>query len=112
MNRGDVVEVVWHYTDGTGSKRRPAVVVQADFLNGILDDTILVQITSTNHGLDTETDLDPLIESASGLSKRCVANCTNIATVEQLDVLRTIGFLSPGAMERIEASLKTTLGIT
>jgi mRNA-degrading endonuclease toxin of MazEF toxin-antitoxin module len=34
MNRGDVVLVNWIYSDLTGSKLRPAVVVQADFLNG------------------------------------------------------------------------------
>jgi mRNA-degrading endonuclease toxin of MazEF toxin-antitoxin module len=26
MNRGDVVQVVWPYSDGSGSKSRPAVV--------------------------------------------------------------------------------------
>ena len=30
MKRGDVVEVDWPYSDLTGSKIRPAVVVQAD----------------------------------------------------------------------------------
>ena len=111
MNRGDVVEIVWHYTDQTGSKRRPALVIQADFLNGILDDTILVQITGSNHGLGTEVPLDPAVETNSGLIKPSVANCTNIATVEQIDVLRTIGFLTPAAIKRIEAALKTTLAI-
>jgi hypothetical protein len=43
MNRGEVVEVAWHYTDGTGTKVRPAVGVQADYLNVILDDTIPVR---------------------------------------------------------------------
>ena len=37
MNRGDVVEVDWPFSDLTGSKRRPAVVVQADYLNGLSD---------------------------------------------------------------------------
>ncbi len=36
MNRGDVLLVDWPYSDGTGSKLRPAVVVQADFLNGLI----------------------------------------------------------------------------
>jgi hypothetical protein len=34
MTRGEVVEVDWPYSDLMGSKNRPAVVVQADFLNG------------------------------------------------------------------------------
>jgi len=39
MNRGDVVLVDWPFSDLSGSKLRPAIVVQADFLNGLLDDT-------------------------------------------------------------------------
>ncbi len=56
MNRGDVVEVDWPFTDQTGSKKRPSLVVQTDYLNSVIDDTILVQITSSQHGLpDTES---------------------------------------------------------
>jgi hypothetical protein len=40
MNRGDVVEVDRPFTDLSGTKSRPAVVVQADYLNGLMDDTI------------------------------------------------------------------------
>ena len=49
MKRGEVVLVDWPYSDRTGSKLRPAVVVQADFLNGLIDDTVLVQVTGTKH---------------------------------------------------------------
>ena len=112
MNRGDVVEVDWQYSDLSGSKTRPAVVVQADFLNRLIDDTILVQITSTRHGLPgTEALLDPAAEPGSGLSKMCVANCANILTYEQARVVRTIGFLSVGTMQQIETCLKVVLGI-
>ncbi len=112
MNRGDVVEVDWQYSDMTGGKVRPAVVVQADFLNGLIDDTVLVQITSKKHGIpDTEVDLDPVAEPASGLSKVCVASCINIRTLDQTLVLRTIGVLSDGTMQQIEACLRTVLAI-
>jgi len=78
MKRGDVVEVDRLYSDMTGSKCRPAVVVQADFLNRLIDDTILVQITGTRHGIPgTEALLDPAVETGSGLSKVCYASCTN-----------------------------------
>ena len=112
MNRGDVVEVDWQYTDMSGGKTRPAVVVQADFLNGLIDDTILVQITSARHGIPgTEVPLDPAVEAASGLSKVCVASCMNVMTFEQGRVLRTVGFLSDAAMQQIEACLKVVLQI-
>jgi mRNA-degrading endonuclease toxin of MazEF toxin-antitoxin module len=112
MKRGDVVEVDWQYTDMTGSKVRPAVVVQGDFHNGLIDDTILVQITSTRHGIPgTEVLLNPAVETSSGLSKICVASCTNVTTYDQTLVLRTIGYLSDSVMLQIEACLKVVLEI-
>ncbi len=110
MTRGEVVEVDWQYSDMTGSKRRPAVVVQADFLNGLIDDTLLVQITSTRHGIPgTEVLLDPAVETAAGLNKLCVASCINVMTFDQSLVLRTIGCLSDAAMNQIAGCLKNVL---
>ncbi len=112
MKRGEVVEVDWQYTDMSGSKLRPAVVVQADFLNGLIDDTILVQITSTRHGIPgTKVLLDPTVETGSGLSRLCVASCINVTTFDQALVLRTIGFLSDAAMQQVEECLKVVTEI-
>ena len=95
MIRGEVVQVDWPYSDLTGSKSRPAVVIQADFLNGLIDDTVLIQITSTQLGIPgTEVVIDPSMETWSGLSRICIARCTNFLTLDQALVQRTIGFLS------------------
>jgi hypothetical protein len=51
MRRGNVVEINWHFSDRTGSKVRPAVVVQADFLETLIDDTILVKFTGRWFGI-------------------------------------------------------------
>jgi mRNA interferase MazF len=112
MKRGDVVEVDWPYSDLTGSKVRPAVVVQADFLNGLLDDTVLVQITSTRHGIPgTEVVLDPAQELSSGLNRICVASCVNFLTLDQTIILRTVGYLSATVMQQIDDCLKKVLGL-
>jgi mRNA-degrading endonuclease toxin of MazEF toxin-antitoxin module len=92
MTRGEVVQVDWPYSDLTGSKSRPAVVVQADYLNGLIDDTVLVQITSTRHGIPgTEVPIDPSVDTGSGLTRVCVAACTNFLTLDQALIHRTIG---------------------
>jgi mRNA-degrading endonuclease toxin of MazEF toxin-antitoxin module len=110
MNRGQVVEVDWAYSDLSGSKVRPAVVVQADFLNGLVDDTILVKITSKRFGIPgTEVALDPTTEVLSGLSKICYASCNNILTRDEVLVGPVIGVLSDAAMQEIEACLKKVL---
>ena len=64
MNRGDVVEVDWFYTDMSGSKVRLAVLVQGD-----------------------------------------------VATFDQMRVIRTIGFLSDAAMRGIEECIKKILEV-
>src|SRR5215470_15013688 len=112
MTRGEVVEVEWPFSDRTGSKTRPAVVVQADFLNGVIDDTVLVQITGTRHGLPgTEVEINPSVETASGLTKVCYASCTNVLTLDQSLVLRTVGVVSAAVLQQIEGCLKTVLEI-
>ena len=112
MNRGDVVEIEWHFSDLTGSKRWPAVVVQADYLNGLIDDTILVKITGSRFAIPgTEVEIDPALEPASGLSKVCYASCKDILTRDQALVLRTIGVLSDTVMRQIEACLRTVLDV-
>src|SRR5438874_981148 len=99
MNRGDVVEIDWQFSDMTGSKKRPAVVVQADFLNGLIDDTVLVKITGKRFGIPgTEVEIDPAVEAASGLSKLSYASCRDILTRDQTLILRTVGVLSDAAM--------------
>src|SRR5258708_790375 len=112
MIRGDVVLVDWYYSDLMGSKLRPAVVVQADFLNGIIDDTILVQITGTKHGIPgTEVELDPAVETVSGLLKVSYASCSNLLTRDQTLIDQTLGTLSAAAMQQIEDCLKRVLGL-
>src|SRR3954454_3519470 len=112
MNRGDVVEVDWPYTDLTGAKRRPAVVVQADDLNGLIDDTIYVKIQGNAYGIPgTEVRLDPALETLSGLSKVCYASCRDILTRDQALVLGSVGLLSDATMLQIEACLKRVLDI-
>jgi mRNA interferase MazF len=110
MRRGDVVEIDWQFSDLTGSKVRPAVVVQADYLDGLTDDTILVKVTSRRFGIPgTEVQIDPAAEAASGLAKVCYASCKDVLTRDQALVLRTIGFLSDAVMRQIDACLKQVL---
>ena|ERR1700677_398592 len=110
MKRSEVVLVDWPYSDRSGSKLRPAVVVQADFLNGIIDDTVLVQITGSRHGLPgTEVEIQPANEPASGLLKTSYVSGTNLMTAEQLLIDQTIGYLSDAAMQQIADCLKVVL---
>jgi mRNA interferase MazF len=108
MNRGDVVLVDWPYSDRTGSKLRPAVVIQADFLNELIDDTVLVQITTKKHGL-AEVEIDPAQETLSGLLHISYLTGMNLLTIDQVLVVRALGVLSAETLDKINACLKLAL---
>jgi mRNA-degrading endonuclease toxin of MazEF toxin-antitoxin module len=81
-------------------------------LNGVIDDTVLVQITSTRHHIpNTEVPIDPAVETNSGLKKPCVVSCPNMVTIDQALVLRVIGSLSDATMQQIEECLRHVLEI-
>src|SRR5262245_49616295 len=110
MNRGEVVLVDWPFSDLTGAKLRPAVVVQADWLNSLLDDTIYVNIQGNRYGIPgTEVEIDPAVESASGLLKLCYASCKDILTRDQTLIHQILGLVSDAVMRQIEACLKKVL---
>ena len=112
MNRGDVVQVNWPFSDLSRTKVRPAVVVRSDFLTGLIDDTILVKITGSAYGVPgTEVLLDPAVETTSGLSKVCYASCTAILTRDEAVIGPVVGSLSLIAMQEIETCLKAVLEI-
>jgi mRNA-degrading endonuclease toxin of MazEF toxin-antitoxin module len=112
MKRGEVYQVNWPYSDLSGSKVRPAVVVQADFLNSLIDDTVLIQITGTRHGIPgTEVEIDPTTETGSGLSKICYASCDNFLTRDQAVIGQAIGYLSDAVLRQISDCLKTVLAL-
>ncbi|HMF17363.1 MAG TPA: type II toxin-antitoxin system PemK/MazF family toxin [Gemmataceae bacterium] len=109
MKRGDVVLVPWVHSDLTIGKRRPAIVVQADFLNSLIANTILIQVTKTVHNAATEIVIDPGQEPGSGLLFVSVASCHNLLTVQQARVGKKLGSLSDPLMQKIEARLKVAL---
>ncbi len=114
MKRSDVVIVDYPYSDGTGRKVRPALVVQADAKNSVLDDTILALITSQlRRSLDTHVavDLSTPEGKKSGLRLPSAVQCENLYTLEQKRVLKVIGSLSPSTMTKIDECLKRALGV-
>jgi mRNA interferase MazF len=109
MKRADIVLVDWPFSDRTGSKLRPAVVIQGDFLNVLITDSVLVQITGKTRGAVTEVLLDPAVETASGLKQISFAVCNNIQTLDQALVHKRMGALTARAMREIEEKIKRAL---
>lgn len=95
VSRGDVVLVDYPFASGTGSKVRPALVVQSDLNNAKLQNTIIVQITSRTRFASQPTQL--LLEANSELGRQAgvlrdsAISAENIYTVRQDGIRRLIG---------------------
>lgn len=95
VRRGDIVWVDWPYSDRTGSKVRPVVVVQEDAYNRLLADTVLALISRTQRAVGaTEVEIDPAAEPYSGLRHRSVVSCNSLLTMDQGLIVQSIGYLS------------------
>jgi len=116
MNRGDVLLVNYPLVAGTGGSRRPALVIQSNVYNQLIENTLVAQITTNL--LRTSDPAHLLIEIAtpeghrSGLLHDSLVSCTNLATLDPSRIDRVIGSLSSAAMRRIDDCLKTALGLT
>ncbi|MGD9646882.1 MAG: type II toxin-antitoxin system PemK/MazF family toxin [Pirellulales bacterium] len=85
MKRGEIVIVDLPFTDDSGSKPRPALVVQSDPMNQLVADTIVASITSTTHRaatIPTQVIVDPSVETASRLLHTSVIRCENLRAID------------------------------
>ena len=116
VQRGDVVMVDWLFSDRTGSKRRPALVVQADAYNAALDDTILALITGSSRrrvGAATQLEIDIVTPDGihTGLVIDSVVQCENLVTVDRNFIQRIRGKLSLALMQKVNDCLKAALDV-
>ena len=116
VQRGNIVLIDFPYSNHTGSKIRPALVVQANVWNERLDDTILALITSSlqrRTGASTQyfIDISTVEGRRTNLRFNSIVQCENLVTQDQRLILRRIGSLSDSAMQQVDVCLKATLGI-
>jgi mRNA interferase MazF len=111
--RGDVVLVLYPDSNLRTSKRRPALVVQADHLGAGLPQTIVVMITSNmaraGHPSRVVVRVDSESSKGSGLLMDSVIMTDNLATIQHSEIDRVLGAFSD--LKDLNAALRTTLGL-
>ena len=115
FSRGEIVLVNYPFSDRTGSKVRPALVVQADALNGRITDTILASVSRSTHRASATQlfiDVSTPESGGSGLRQNSMIQCENLLTYDQRLVITKIGELSTPMMQRVDECLKAALGLT
>lgn len=109
MNQGSVVLVDYPFSDGTGTKVRPAVVVQSDAKNQRLTDTIIALVTSSVHRrLDTHVyvDIETREGSQTGLRRNSLIQCENLYTIDQNRILRGLGRCSDAIFSDVRHAIR------
>ena len=113
IKRGDVVRVYFPNSDLVSSKRRPALVVQADNLATGLAQVLLAMITSNlnraNHSSRVFIELNTDEGKASGLRTDSIIMTDNIVTVLEIEIDSILGRLPD--MQAVDDALRHSFGL-
>lgn len=109
--RGDVVLVPFPFTDLTGIKQRPAVVISSDAFNDVREDVLIAAITSqVPGGLKPDEFLLPAAGlSAGGLVKPSMVKLLKLVSLHQRLIVKRIGHLPETTTENIIEQIRKLL---
>lgn len=111
--RGEVVLVLFPYSDLTGFKKRPGLVVQDESVPLEWDQQVIAQISSNlNRTGPTRVRFDQATAEGKqmGIINDSVVITDKLATVESKAVEKVLGVCV--GMDQVDAALRTTLGLT
>lgn len=110
--RGEVILVLFPYSNLKAAKVRPALVVQANNLQTDLSQLIVAMITSRMFRANHPSRVSILLSSSegqhSGLLTDSVVMTDNLATIAESEIDRKIESLP---MEALDLALRHTLGL-
>jgi len=108
---GDVVLVPVGFTNQSGTKRRPAVIVSSDQYSAQSPDVMIASITGNLLAVRHPGDHLLTHWQEAGLLRPSLVQ-TKIATVETSIVERRLGRLSPHDLSELEQGLREALGLS
>ena len=99
------------FTDGTGTKWRPAVVVSGDAYNARSPDVLIASITSNLRAIPHPGDHEIIAWEGAGLLRPSLAQ-TKITTIEATTIGRRLGRLGPTDLEALDRGLRAALALS
>ena len=116
VQRGDVVLLRFPFSDGSGSKVRPALIVQRDADNRRLNSTVVVLITGKTKLAGREPghiliDVESESGKASGLTMSSVVNVYSLFTLHTNEIRETLGNLPDDVMSLVDQQLRLSLDL-
>lgn len=108
MSKGTIVLVPFPFTDLSGNKVRPALVLYEQ-KNG--EDCIVLFISSVSHAKLSGNDVRIKATKANGLKVDSVIKADKVATLQRKIVLGELGMAESAIMKAVDARLKRVLGL-
>ena len=108
-NFGDIILVLFPFTDQTTSKKRPAVVVSSDAYNNDRPDIILMAVTSQMRHLGKTGEATVEGWQEAGLLKPSLIKPI-LTTIEKNLVLKKLGRLSEKDRHTLQEVLRVSIG--
>jgi mRNA interferase MazF len=106
---GDIVLVPFPFSDQTGIKKRPAIIVSSAGYQTQRRDIIIMAVTSRIRGTPALGEFEVVEWKKAGLILPSVAKPV-LATIEKRLVIKKLGSLRRADRESLEASLRAILG--
>ncbi len=109
LSKGDVVVVLYPFSDGSGEKPRPAVVVSDDDFNLQSPDVVLAQLTSRTAGPSRLGEHVLTDWQAAHLNVPSKVKAGHLASLETSEVKAVIGHLSDTDLAALDSQLRVVL---
>lgn len=109
--RGDIVLVPVDFTDRSGAKLRPAVIISSDDYNSQTPDVLIASITSNLGAVSHPGDYQLTDWQAAGLLKPSLAQ-TKLTTIASSRIGRKLGALSTSDLAAFNQGLRQALALT
>jgi mRNA interferase MazF len=106
-NKGDIILTPFPFTDLSGSKVRPAVVIASRKKS--VDITVVFITSKSKKGGDFIVPIEPSVHNGLKVSSAVV--CDKIATLDGKVILGKIGECSSAHVVAVDAELRTVLGL-
>jgi len=106
MSKGDIVLIHFPFTDLSGNKLRPALVLASTFTD------ITVTFITTQLKWKEATDIEVLPSLSNGLKKNSLIRLSKIATLDKTLALGKLGVLDNYLITTVDINLKIIFQIS
>jgi len=106
MKKGDIVLIPFPFTDLSGTKLRPALVL------AVTSADVTVAFITSQIAWKEPNDIELQPDVKTGIKKPSLIRPSKLATIDKTIVLGRIGFLPSHILDQVNKSLKTILQLS